>query len=159
MPQAIRGASGSGSVLVYTVPRDHSMRLELLHFTLTTSSATGVHSAMVTIYDSDLNATTAEIWDWNEGGASMTLYYTYGIGLRPFNCTVTTGMRIPNSLPDTILNPDTTVTVSAVDATCTTIGGDAISGVVLYGELLDATGDTTNPNIDLLPGLLPALAN
>lgn len=155
MAVPIRGATGAGSVLVYTVPRDHSIRLELLTFTLTTDGTAGVHSAAVYIYDTSLGAFTARIWDWNEGGASMTLYYTYGIGLRPFNCTVTTGMMIPNNLPDTILNPDTQVTVAAVNTAGVTIPGDTITAVTLYGTLMDEVADPTVSS-DLIPGLLPA---
>src|SRR5438105_8898712 len=109
MPEAIRGTAGSGTLTTYTVPRDHTMRLEMVTFTLTTGSAAGVHAPMVSYYDGDLAATTARIWDWNEAGPVMTLYYTFAIGLRPFNCTITTGMTIPNALPDTLLNPDSLV--------------------------------------------------
>lgn len=85
----------------------------------------------------------------------MTLYYTYGIGLRPFNCTVTTGMMIPNNLPDTILNPGTQVTVAAVNTAGVTIAGDTITAVTLYGTLMDEVADPTVSS-ELIPGLLPA---
>lgn len=156
MAQAIRGAIGAGSVVVYTVPRDQILRLALLTFTLTTDATAGVHSAVVTLYDSQLAAITARIWDWNEGGPTMTLYYTYGIGLRPFNCTVTTGMMIPNNLPDTELAPQTIITVTAVNAAGVTIAGDAISAVVLYGDLYGVADAAATPMPDLIPGLLPA---
>jgi hypothetical protein len=155
MGQAYNGAFGTGSVLVYTVPRDHSLRLEMLTFTLTTGVAAGVHSAAVTFTDVNLNAVTARLWDWNEGGPGMTLFYTYGIGLKPFNCTVTTGMMIQDALPDTVLAPGTQITVSAVDTTGATITGDTINGVVLYGPFIDAVaagGDFQ----DVLPMLVPA---
>jgi hypothetical protein len=156
MAQAFSGASGSGSVVVYTVPRDQTLRLALLTFTLTTDATAGVHSALVTLYDAQLSAITARIWDWNEGGASMTLYYTYGIGLRPFNCTVTTGMMIPNNLPETDLAPQTRITVSAVNDAGATIAGDAISAVALYGDLYGVDAAAATPMPDLIPGLLPA---
>ena len=157
MSEAFGGTPGSGSVLVYTVPSGISMRLEMLTFTLTTDATAGVHSALVTFTDKNLNAITGRLWDWNEGGPSMTLYYTYGIGLRPFNCKVTTGMMIPNHLPDTVLNPITQITVAAVNAAGATIAGDTITGVVLYGELFGANIDE-GPTVPLLPGLLPGLA-
>jgi len=153
--QAFAGQSGSGSVLVYTVPDDHALRLELLTFTLTCDGTAGVHSAEVQLYDAALAQITARLWDWNEGGPSMTLYYTYGIGLRPFNCTVTTGMMIPCHLPDTILAPASKITVLAVNAAGTTISGDAISSVVLFGTLIDVTGQGEAAPLDLVGGLLP----
>lgn len=155
MSQAFAGAAGSGSVLVYTVPDDHALRLELLTFTLTTDGTAGVHSAMVQLYDNALAAVTARLWDWNEGGGSMTLYYTYGIGLRPFNCTVTTGMMIQHDLPDTVLTPASQITVKAVNTAGTVISGDTITQVVLFGTFIDATTDSSSSPIDLVGGLLP----
>jgi hypothetical protein len=156
MSEAFAGQFGSGSVLVYTVPRDHSLRLELLTFTLTTDGTAGIHSAKVSFTDTTLSAITARLWDWNEGGPSMTLYYTYGIGLKPFNCTVTTGMMMCDALPDTVLAPDTQITVSAVNSAGVTIAGDTITQVVLYGSFVDdvvtSSGDFTEP----LPMLVPA---
>jgi hypothetical protein len=157
MSDAFRGTAGSGSVLVYLTPRDHMLRLELLTFTLTTDGTAGVHAPVVILTDSSINQVTARIWDWNEAGPSMTLYYTFGIGLRPFNCTVTTGMMIPNNLPDTILAPETQITVASVNAAGATITGDAISAVTLYGELIDSTTDTIPHTVDLIDGLLPGL--
>jgi hypothetical protein len=153
--EAFRGAAGSGSLTVYTVPRAYALRLELLTFTLTTDATVGVHSALVAFTDGVTNLVTARIWDWNEGGPSMTLYYTYGIGLRPFNCTVTTGMMIPNNLPDTLLAPQTAISVSAVHAAGATIAGDAIGSVALYGDLFSTVEDTGEA-VPLVPGFLPA---
>jgi hypothetical protein len=156
MSDAYRGNAGSGSVVVYTTPRDHLFRLEMLTFTLTTDGTAGVHSAVVTFFDNALSAITARLWDWNEGGPTMTLFYTYGIGLRPFNCTVTTGMMIQDALPDTVLAPSTQITVTAVNSAGVTIAGDAISAVVLYGPLDDAV-DSGSGSVQLESGLLPAL--
>jgi len=155
--EAFSGRAGSGSVLVYSVPRDHSLRLELLTFTLTTDGTAGVHSALVTFTDTTLGAVTARLWDWNEGGPSSTLQYTYGIGLKPFNCTVTTGMMIQDALPDTILAPDTQITVSAVNTAGATIAGDTITSVVLFGRLFDAVGTTPTEDVPE-PMLVPAAA-
>ena len=85
----------------------------------------------------------------------MTVYYTYGIGLRPFNCTITTGMRVEHDLPDTELWPGTTVTISAINAAGATIAGDTITNVTLYGQLItDSTsGSATVPLLD--PAFLP----
>jgi len=156
MSEPFRGASGSGAVTVYTVPGDHQLRLEMLTFTLTTGGASGIHSAKVEFYDPSLAATTARIWDWNEGGAGMTLYYTFAIGLSAFNCTVTSGMMIPNRLPDTILQPNTTVIVTAVDGANTTIAGDAIGAVVGYGTFIDTTVDEDGGTVDIDGSFLPA---
>jgi hypothetical protein len=116
---------------------------------------------VVSFSDVTSGLVTARIWDWNEGGPSMTLYYTYGIGLRPFNCAVTTGMMIPNNLPDTSLGPQTPITVAAVNDAGATIAGDAISAVSLYGELLAIAGEDSSadpPYIPLDPGLMPSVA-
>jgi hypothetical protein len=159
MSDAYRGTAGSGSVVVYTTPRDHLFRLEMLTFTLTTDGTAGVHSAVVTFFDNALSAITARLWDWNEGGPSMTLFYTYGIGLKPFNCTVTTGMMIQDALPDTVLAPSTQITVTAVNSAGVTIAGDAISAVVLYGPLDDVlvdSGIATAPDPLLVPGVFVA---
>jgi hypothetical protein len=156
MSDAYRGTAGTGSVVVYTTPRDHLFRLEMLTFTLTTDGTAGVHSATVTFFDNALSAITARLWDWNEGGPSMTLFYTYGIGLKPFNCTVTTGMMIQDALPDTVLAPSTQITVTAVNAAGVTIAGDTISAVVLYGPLDDVV-DNTGTTVPLQSGLLPVL--
>jgi hypothetical protein len=157
MSDAYRGTAGTGSVVVYTTPRDHLFRLEMLTFTLTTDATAGVHSAVVTFFDNALSAITARLWDWNEGGPTMTLFYTYGIGLKPFNCTVTTGMMIQDALPDTILAPSTQITVTAVNSAGVTIAGDTISAVVLYGPLDDAV-DTGSSAVPLIGGLLPGVA-
>lgn len=158
MAEAFRGAFGSGSVVVYSVPRAYVLQLDLLTFTLTTDATAGVHSAVVVFTDTVTGLVTARVWDWNEGGPSMTLYYTYGVGLRPFNCTVTTGMMIPNNLPVTTLAPETTITVAAVNSAGATIAGDAISAVALYGELVLVAGDDADPlgqPVPLLAGFLP----
>ena len=158
MAEPIRGAAGAGSVDVYEVPRDHSLRLDLITFTLTTDATAGVHSAMVTLTDSTVAAPIAQLWDWNEGGPTQTLVYTFGVGLKAFNCTVTTGMRIEHPLPVTILAPETLITITALNNAGVTIAGDAISGVILYGELLDVLADAQTTLPDLAPGLLPAAA-
>jgi len=158
MPEAIRGQAGAGSVDVYTVPRDHMLRLELLTFTLTTDATAGVHAPAVIFTDPAVAAVTGRIWDWNEGGPSMTLYYTFGIGLAPFDCTLTTGMLVPVALPDTILAHDTVITVESLNVAGASIAGDQISNVILYGELLDLLSDTPVSLPDLIPGLLPGEA-
>ncbi len=155
MSEAFAGAFGTGQTLVYSVPRDHSLRLELLTFTLTTDGTAGVHSALVTFTDTTLNAITARLWDWNEGGPTSSLFYTYGIGLKPFNCTVTTGMMIQDALPDTILAPDTQIRVAGVNGSATVIAGDAVSNVVLYGSFVDEVAASA-PLPDVLPMLVPA---
>lgn len=158
MAEAFRGAAGSGAFTTYTVPRDYALRLELLTFTLVTDATAGVHSASVAFTDGVTQLVTARIWDWNEGGPSMTLYYTYGIGLRPFNCVVTTGMMIPNNLPDTILAPQTVISLAAVNDAGAAIAGDTITSVALYGDMF-STVAPSEESVTLLPGLLPAGAD
>lgn len=158
MPEAVAGTPVTGSGIVYTVPRDHRLRLETLTFTLTCSGAAGVHQPKVSIYDTTLNAYTARLTDWNEAPASAVIYYTFAIGLRPFNCTLTTGMGVQHDLPDTILEPDTLVYVASVDDTGATWGSDTITSVVLYGTFFDTVSATTASAEAPGPLLVPVAA-
>jgi hypothetical protein len=137
MGAAIRGASGAGSVNVYTVPRDHEFRLELLTFALITGATAGVHKALVTFTDSQIDQVTAELRDLNEGGPAMTLAYTYGIGLNGSACVAVTGWQMTDALPDTLLAPETVITISAVNDAASVIAGDTITGVTLFGDLYE----------------------
>jgi hypothetical protein len=160
MSEAFRGASVTGSGTVYTVPRGYILRLELLAFTVTTDATAGIHKVRVVFTDTALAAVTARLRDLNEGGPSMTLNYTYGIGLAASACTAATGWDMTDALPDTVLAPQTTITVTALDDSGATIAGDAVSGVVLYGDLVSeaaADGDG-GPVPVLLPGFLPGEA-
>ena len=139
MPQAYTGVSATGSGVTFTTPREGLFRLELIHFTLTTDATAGVHAPMVTFTDPGTAKPSAEIWDWNEAPANATIYYSFGIGLRPFNCVLTTGMRVPVHLPDTALWPGTTVTLSSINTAGNVISGDTITNVTLYGELFSGT--------------------
>jgi hypothetical protein len=157
--EAFRGAAGTGSVVVYTVPRAYILRLELLTFTLTTDATAGVHKARVVFTDTALAAVTARLRDLNEGGPSQTLNYTYGIGLAASACVAVTGWDMTDALPDTVLAPQTTITVTPVNDAGTTIAGDALSGVVLYGDLItEIGGDGDETAGTLLPGFLPGEA-
>jgi hypothetical protein len=154
--EAFRGAAGTGSVVVYIVPRGYILRLELLTFTLTTDATAGVHKARVVFTDTALAAVTARLRDLNEGGPSMTLNYTYGIGLAASACVAVSGWDMTDALPDTVLAPQTTITVTPVNDAGTTIAGDALSGVVLYGDLITESGaDGSEAVGTLLPGFLP----
>ena len=155
MPQAYTGFNATGSGVVFTTPLEGLFRLELIHFTLTTDGTAGVHAPMVTLTDPGTAKPSAELWDWNEAGPSMTVYYTYGIGLRPFNCTITTGMRVEHDLPDTELWPGTTVTISAINAAGATIAGDTITNVTLYGSLLSNAGALSPGDNSPEPILVP----
>jgi hypothetical protein len=154
MGQAIRGASGSGDVDVYTVPRDHEFRLELLTFALITDATVGVHKALVTFTDSQIDQTTALLRELNEGGPLQTLTYTFGIGLNGSACVAVTGWNMTDALPDTILAPETVVTISAVNDAGVTIVADVITNATLFGELTGTVGAPVQ-QIDLIPGLLP----
>jgi hypothetical protein len=156
MAEAFRGSAGVGSVLVYTVPRGYILRLELLTFTLTTDATAGIHKARVVLTDTALAAVTARLRDLNEGGPSMTLNYTYGIGLAASACVAVSGWDMTDALPDTVLAPQTTITVTPVNDAGSTIAGDALSGVVLYGDLIsEIGGDGSEAAGTLLPGFLP----
>jgi hypothetical protein len=156
---ALPGAAGSGSITAYTVPAGYLLRLELLRFTLTTGAAAGVHKARVTIRDVRSGYVTATLRDLNEGGPSMTLTYTYGIGLAGSACAAVDGWEMTDALPDTVLAPQTTVTLAAVTDAGATIAGDTFSNVVLYGDLVGEEPPYTEAALpDLLPGLLPGEA-
>jgi hypothetical protein len=137
---ALPGAAGSGSITAYTVPAGYLLRLELLRFTLATDATAGVHKARVTIRDVRSGYVTATLRDLNEGGPSMTLTYTYGIGLDGSACAAVDGWEMTDALPDTVLAPQTTVTLAAVDEGGSVIAGDTFSNVVLYGDLVDEGG-------------------
>jgi hypothetical protein len=160
MGQAIRGAAGSGSVDVYTVPRDHELRLEILTFAIVTDATAGVHKALVTFTDSSIDQTTGFLRDLNEGGPLQTLTYTYGIGLNGSACVAVTGWQMTDALPDTILAPETVITVTAVNDAGSTHGSDVITAVTLFGDLDDfvarqAVAGTTSPfDIVQIPDLI-----
>jgi hypothetical protein len=153
--EAFSGSSGSGSVTVYTVPRGYELQLELLTFTLTADATAGIHKAKVSFRDAALGAVTARLRDLNEGGPGMTLTYTYGIGLTASACVAISGWEMTDALPLTVLAPQTTITVTAVNDSGATIAGDAISGVVLYGDLVAPEADDAGTTALLEPGLLP----
>lgn len=155
MSEAFNGAGGFGSVIAYIVPRGYLLRLEMITFALATDATAGIHKAKVTLTDSALGAPTAFLRDLNEGGPSQTLRYTYGIGLSGSACVTVTGWEMTDALPDTILAPQTTITVSAVNDAGTTITGDSISSVVLFGDLVQIEPDNA-ASLQLDAGLLPA---
>lgn len=155
MAEAFSGAAGSGSVVVYTVPRGYELQLDLLTFILTADATAGIHKAKVTFTDAALGAITARLRDLNEGGPSMVLTYTYGIGLTASACVAVSGWEMTDALPLTVLAPQTTITVSAVNDSGATIAGDTISGVVLYGDLEAPESEGAGASLLLEPGLLP----
>lgn len=157
MGEAFRGNTGSGSVVVYTVPRDHALRLELLTFQLVTDATAGVHKAAVTFTDSTIGRFTARLRDLNEGGPSMTLTYTYGIGLNGSACVAVDGWTMTDALPETVLAPETVITVVAVNDSGTTIAGDAIQAVTLFGDMGSTVKDDPYEAF-VVPGLLPGSA-
>jgi hypothetical protein len=152
MAHAFAGDTGSGSVLVYTVPSGYVLALDLLRFEVTTDGTAGIHKARVRFYDNALNAATASLRDLNEGGASEVLTYTYGLGLNASACVTVNGWEMTDALPETVLAPNTDIYVAMVNDAGVVIAGDAIGPVTLYGDLLAATADT---GVTLEPGLLP----
>lgn len=156
MAEAFRGEPGSGSVLAYTVPRAYVLRLEILTFTLTTDATAGIHKARVLFADAALGASTAYLRDLNEGGPSMNLRYTYGIGLAGSACVASDGWEMTDALPDTVLAPETTITLTAVNDAGVTISGDTFGSVVLFGELVGLSGTGADGPLEpLVAGLLP----
>jgi hypothetical protein len=158
MAEALPGQNGSGSVTAYTVPMGYVLRLELLRFTLTTDATAGIHKARVAIRDVRSGYVTATLRDLNEGGALQTLVYTYGIGLSGSACVTATGWEMTDALPDTVLAPQTTITLTAVTDASATIAGDVFSSVVLYGDLvtvIGGDGDEPGSLLPLTPGFLP----
>lgn len=147
MGEPIAGKGGAGSVVTYTTPRNEYLRVELVAFTITTGAAAGVHTAQVT-YTDQSGLVIATLADFNELGGSQTNRYTFGIGLIPFSCTVPNGMAVQDALPDTVLRPQTAITITAVDDAGATIAGDTISNVALYA--LESNWANRGP--DLLEG-------
>lgn len=155
MGEAFNGKAGTGSILVYTVPRDHFLRLELLTFVVTCDGTAGIHKARVTLFDTSLSKTIAVLRDLNEGGASEVLTYTYGIGLNASACVSVSGWEMTDALPETDLAPSTTITVASVNDSGATIGGDAIGSVVLYGTFYNSVDTAQTPAPKMIEGLLP----
>jgi hypothetical protein len=153
--EAFSGAGGSGSSVVYTVPRAYELQLDVLTFTVTTDATAGIHHAKVTFTDTALGAVTARLRDLNEGGPSMTLRYTYGVGLSASACSAADGWEMTDALPFTVLAPETRISVIMVNDGGTVIAGDTISEVVLYGVLAHPDADADTPDERLLPGFLP----
>jgi hypothetical protein len=152
--EAFSGQSGLGSLVVYTVPRAYDLRLDVLTFTVTTDTTAGIHHAKVVFTDTALGAVTARLRDLNEGGPSMTLRYTYGVGLSASACVAADGWEMTDALPVTVLAPQTNISVIVVNDAGAVIAGDAISDVVLYGDLSHPDGDDGPPG-RLLAGFLP----
>lgn len=157
MARAIRGAAGSGSVTVYTVPRDHELYLMMLRFVLTCDGTAGIHKARVRMTDAQIGQEVGRFRDLNEGGASEVLTYTYGIGLNASACVTVTGWDLTDALPNASLDPQTAIIIESVNDAGSTISGDAISGVVLYGDLT-STVSVGSADVQLVPGLLPSVA-
>lgn len=153
MSEAFAGHSGSGSLVVYTVPRGYELVLQLLRFVIACNATAGIHKARVRFYDNALDATTASLRDLNEGGASETLTYTYGLGLNGSACVSKDGWEMTDALPLTVLAPNTDIYIASVDDAGTVISGDVISPVTLYGELssLVPVGGSTVYKSGLLP--------
>jgi hypothetical protein len=90
----------------------------------------------------------------------MSLRYTYGVGLAASACAAVNGWEMTDALPVTLFSPQTAISVAVVDDAGATITGDAISSVVLYGDLVTEAGDESNVPIPaLLPGFLPGEAS
>lgn len=155
MGEAFAGNAGSGSVLVYQVPRDHFLRLELLTFVVTCDATAGIHKAKVTLFDTSLSETIAVLRDLNEGGATEVLTYTYGIGLNASACVSVSGWEMTDALPETDLAPGTMITVAMVNDSGTTLTGDAIGAVVLYGTFYNSVDTAQTPMPQMIDGLLP----
>lgn len=153
MSEAIRGSTGTGTVLAYEVPRGYRLALEMLYFKVVCGAAAGIHKARVTFLDKALDTTTARMRDLNEGGANETLYYTYGLGLNASACVTVDGWEMTDALPYTELSPDTEIHVAMIDDNGNVIAGDTIDPVTLVGTLVNAG---TGSEVTLLPGLLPA---
>lgn len=140
MAEPTRGESGSGFVQTYETTRGRWYRLELLTFTIVSDATAGVHTVRVRLTDPALG-TIALLPDLNEAGPSMTIRYTYGVGLSASACTITDGMTVEDALPDTILRPETLITIEPVDSTGAEIPGDAVGNVILFLQSAPASGD------------------
>lgn len=156
MAEAFRGAAVTGTGTTYVTPRDGPLTLDLLTFTVATSSAASLHAVQVSIYDPTVAAVVAVLAPSSVAGPSQTVSYTYGVGLHASATRISTGMSVTEPLPVTMLAPQTSIILTAVDAVGATIAGDVFSAVYLYGDIF--TTDAGGSSADLLPGLLPAQA-
>ena len=145
----IMGKTGTGSVATYTLSKLQRLRVETIVFTFVTSAATKTHFPEVQFTDQAGNVITA-IEDWNAVADSQTVTYTFGIGLVAFCGSASTGAIIQNTLPDTVLENQATITLNALDSGGGVIAGDQFLGVSLYAAV-----EAMAPVTDVIPLLTP----
>lgn len=145
-----RGVDAAGSGTVFTLPDGTRLRLETLSFTLVTDSTAVSRNMQVSIYN-QAGLVIATLADWNDVAASLTVTYTWGIGLEAFCGSVAGATAIQNVLPDTVLEGGSSVAVASVNAsTGATVSGDAIGNVTLWGA-----SDSGGTLADAIPLLTP----
>ncbi len=130
MARTIHGKDGAGNVVVYDLLATDEFRLDTISFTLVTSAVVGNRSLEVLLYD-DAQAILARVPDWNDCVASITVRYTFGVGLVPSFCVANDGGAVQNDLPDTRLGPGYAIEVRSVGSTGAVFSGDRIRAVVL----------------------------
>ena len=145
----ILGKQGKGSVAAYTLAHLQRLRLETIVFTYVTDSSGTQHNPLVQLTDQPGNV-LASIQDWNAVSDAQTVTYTFGIGLEAFCGSVSTGAIVQNTLPNTVLEGGSVVTLTSLNPGGGVIAGDQFLQVVLYG-ISDAGGQVA----DVIPLLTP----
>lgn len=133
MSTPISGQGGTGEVLLHTFGQGGPVRLELVTFTIVTDATVGVHTCRLLLIDPGAGVIYRGD-DLNEAPPSSTIFYTYGIGLIPSACTLTAGMAARDDLPDTKLQPGTSVELHCINGAGVTIANDQVQDVVLFAS-------------------------
>lgn len=137
MSYAINGQGGTGEVTTYTLAQSEELVLETITWTLATSVTTGRRTPEVRLLTAN-GQLIARIPDWNDLFESMTVTYTFGIGLTPFCGSINSGGCVQNDLPFASLEPGASIVLVAVDDTGAPFASDTISDVTLW--VADLTG-------------------
>jgi hypothetical protein len=147
---AISGANVTGNGITYTLGPAQRLRVETITFTYTASATVATRNPQV-VYRSRTGQLLAVMPDLNDVVASAVVTYAFGVGLEPFCGVAPTGTFVQHDLPDTVLEPETTISLEARDGTTgAVIGTDAFTSVVLW-----AIADTSGTAEDVIPLLTP----
>lgn len=146
----IKGANITGNGVTYTLAPTQRFRLETITFVLTCNSTVANRNPQVVLKTQD-GSMVAAIPDWNDVPASAVVTYTFGIGLAAFCGIGSTGGFIRAELPDTVLEPEATVSLESRNAsTGAVLPSDTFTSVVLYG-----IPETPSTSADVIPLLTP----
>jgi len=151
MSVIVQGHPGAGLTTVYNAPSNEAVVVETLKFQIDTDGTAGIHRVRIRLVDPVLDS-FATLDDLNDGGASQTNFYTYGLGLNASACTMATGWAVTDALPWTEMSEGGSLTIMPMDDSGVVISGDQISNVVLKVSSVPGQGNFTLQQILEMPG-------